>query len=141
MCILYASIPLFICLGTYSSSVSNFQANQTSSSSVRLSWDELTRPRSVTTVGYLVSYGRVDHGVRENMIIEGGSTTNVDLSNLHTGVEYEATIRGFSEDGTVRRVSTPVATTKWTIEGELRSYFFFIFKLHVIILWFQHNLQ
>ena len=101
-------------VGTYSRSITNFQANQTSSSTVRLSWDELTRPRSVTTVGYFVSYGRVDHGVKENVIVEGRSTTSVDLSSLHTGVEYEATIRGFSEDGTVRRVSTPV-TVKWTV--------------------------
>ena len=70
----------------------------------------------MTTVGYFVSYGRVDHGVRENMIVEGRSSTSVDLSTLHTGVEYEATIRGFSEDGRVRRVSTPV-TVKWTMEG------------------------
>ena len=70
----------------------------------------------MTTVGYFVSYGRVDHGVKENLIVEGRSTTSVDLSNLHTGVEYEATIRGFSEDGTVRRVSTPVALVTWTLQ-------------------------
>jgi hypothetical protein len=56
--------------------------------------------------------------VKENMIVEGRSTTSVDLSNLHTEVEYEATIRGFSEDGTVRRVSTPVVTVKWTMEDD-----------------------
>ena len=39
---------------------------------------------------------KLDHGVKENMIVEGRSTTSVDLRNLHTGVEYEATIRGFS---------------------------------------------
>ena len=71
----------------------------------------------MTTVGYFVSSGRVDHGVKENMIVEGRSTTSVDLRDLHTGVEYEATIRGFSEDSTVRRVSTPVVTVKWTMEG------------------------
>ena len=69
----------------------------------------------MTTVGYFVSYGRVDHGVKENMIVEGRSSTSVDLSNLHTGVEYEATIRGYSEDGTVRRISTPVVTVKWNV--------------------------
>ena len=105
-------------VGTYSRRITNFQVNQTSSSTVRLSWDhgQLTRLLSVTTVGYFVSYGRVDHGVKENIIVKGGSTTSVDLSNLHTGVEYEATIRGFSEDSTVRRVSTPVAAVMWTFQ-------------------------
>ena len=69
-----------------------------------------------------MSYGRVDHGVKENIVVDGGSNTDVVLSNLDSGVEYEATIRGFSEDGTDRRVSTPVESVNWTT-GELFTNF------------------
>ena len=93
-----------------------------SSSTTRLSWNALTNPNpsTTTTVGYFVSYGRVDHGVKENIVVNGSSNTDVLLSNLDSGVEYEATIRGFSEDGTDRRVSTPVASVRWTT-GELSA--------------------
>ena len=93
-----------------------------SSSTTRLSWNTLTDPdpSTTTTVGYFVSYGRVDHGVKENIVVNGSSDTNVVLSNLDSGVEYEATIRGFSEDGTDRRVSTPVESVRWGA-GELSA--------------------
>jgi hypothetical protein len=78
----------------------------------------------------------VDHGVKENMIVEGRSTTSVDLSNLHTEVEYEATIRGFSEDGTVRRVSTPVALVTWTLQ-ELEVTLSLISKQKIKATWQQ----
>ena len=103
-------------IGTYSESISNFRATVISPNTTRLSWNTLTDPdpSTTTTVGYFVSYRRVDHGVKENIVVDGGSNTDVVLSNLDSGVDYEATIRGFSEDGTDRRVSTPVASVNWT---------------------------
>ena len=108
--------------GTYSGTISNFRATMISPNTTRLSWNTLTDPdpSTTTTVGYFVSYGRVDHGVKENIVVDGGSNTDVVLSNLDSGVEYEATIRGFSDDGTDRRVSTPVGSVRWRT-GELSA--------------------
>ena len=101
--------------GTYSGTISNFRATMISPNTTRLSWNTLTDPdpSTTTTVGYFVSYGRVDHEVKENIVVNGSSNTDVVLSNLDSGVDYEATIRGFSEDGTDRRVSTPVGSVRW----------------------------
>ena len=121
LCI-YLTVDLLVLTGTYSGNISNFRATVISSSTTRLSWNTLTDPdpSTTTTVGYFVSYGRVDHGVKENIVVNGSSDTNVVLSNLDSGVEYEATIRGFSEDGTDRRVSTPVESVRWGA-GELSA--------------------
>ena len=102
-------------IGTYSGTISNFRATMISSSTTRLSWNTLTNPNpsTTTTVGYFVTYGRVDHGVKENIVVDGGSNTIMNLKNLDSGVEYEATVSGFSGDGTDRRVSTPVVSVRW----------------------------
>ena len=56
--------------------------------------------------------------MKGNIMLDGGSYTDVVLRNLDSGVEKEVTVGGFIEDGTDRRVSTPVVSIRWRT-GEL----------------------